>query len=78
VYPNLATYPVGASTGTDIPYTTGYAGTPGPLAGYCGTGGYGSFGPNTVPSRPGSRPGLSPCRRTTSHTSRSTRMAGGS
>ena len=51
VYPNMATYPGGSSTGTDIPFTTGYAGTPGPLAGYCGTGGYGSFGPATVPSR---------------------------
>jgi hypothetical protein len=51
VYPNLATYPGGSSVGTDIPYTTGYAGTPGPLAGYCGTGGYGSFGPSTVPAR---------------------------
>ena len=50
-FPNLATYPGGGSTGTDTPYTTGYAGTPGPLAGYCGSGGYASFGPSTVPSR---------------------------
>ena len=50
-YPNLSTYPGGGATGTDIPYTTAYAGTPGPLAGYCGTGGYASFGPSTVPSR---------------------------
>jgi hypothetical protein len=57
-YPNLATYPGGGSTGTAIPYTTGYTGTPGPLAGYCGTGGYDSFGPTTVPSRelPGYEP----------------------
>jgi hypothetical protein len=51
MYPNMATYPGGGATGTAIPYTTGYAGTPGPLAGYCGTGGYASFGPSTVPSR---------------------------
>jgi hypothetical protein len=51
VYPNLSTYPGGGATGTAIPYTTAYAGTPGPLAGYCGTGGYASFGPSTVPSR---------------------------
>ncbi len=50
-YPNLSTYPGGGATGTAIPYTTAYAGTPGPLAGYCGTGGYASFGPSTVPSR---------------------------
>jgi hypothetical protein len=51
VYPNLSTYPGGGSTGTAIPYTTAYAGTPGPLAGYCGNGGYASFGSSTVPSR---------------------------
>jgi hypothetical protein len=51
VYPNLSTYPGGGATGTAIPYTTAYAGTPGPLAGYCGSGGYASFGPSTVPSR---------------------------
>jgi hypothetical protein len=50
-FPNMATYPGGSSVGTDIPYTTGYAGTPGPLAGYCGTGGYAAFGASTVPSR---------------------------
>ena len=37
--PNLAVYP-GASSGTDgnSPYPSGTVGTPGPLAGYCGTG----------------------------------------
>jgi hypothetical protein len=50
-YPNMATYPGnGSPSGMSAPYTTGYAGTPGPLAGYCGTGGYASFGPTTVPS----------------------------
>lgn len=47
-YPNLATYPGSGSTGTATPYTTGYSGTPGPLAGYCGTGGFGGTG---VPAR---------------------------
>lgn len=37
--PNLAVYP-GADSGTDgdAPYPSGTVGTPGPLAGYCGTG----------------------------------------
>jgi hypothetical protein len=37
--PNLAVYP-GATSGTDgnAPYASGAVGTPGPLAGYCGTG----------------------------------------
>jgi hypothetical protein len=43
-FPNLATYPGSGTTGTAIPYTTGYSGTPGPLAGYCGTGGTGGTG----------------------------------
>ena len=39
VEPNLAVY-AGASSGTDgnVPYPSGTVGTPGPLAGYCGTG----------------------------------------
>ncbi|MFZ0665588.1 MAG: Ig-like domain-containing protein [Acidimicrobiales bacterium] len=38
-YPNLAVYPA-ADSGTDgdSPYPSGTVGTPGPLAGYCGTG----------------------------------------
>ncbi len=36
--PNLAVYPAGKSAG-EIPYPTGYAGTPGPQPGYCGKGG---------------------------------------
>jgi Collagen triple helix repeat (20 copies) len=37
-YPNLAVYPAG-KTATGVPYSTGYAGTPGPQPGYCGSGG---------------------------------------
>ncbi|MGO9898710.1 MAG: hypothetical protein ACLP0J_03205 [Solirubrobacteraceae bacterium] len=43
-YPNLSTYP-GSNTDTagsltnPLPYQTGFAGTPGPLAGYCTSGG---------------------------------------
>jgi hypothetical protein len=48
-YPNLSTYPGSGSTGTGIPYTTAYAGDPGPLNGYCGTGGYASAGPKGTP-----------------------------
>jgi hypothetical protein len=47
-FPNLATYTGSGSTGAAIPYTTGYSGTPGPLAGYCGTGGAGNTGPVAV------------------------------
>jgi hypothetical protein len=50
-YPNLSTYPGSGNAGTDIPYTTAYAGDPGPLNGYCGTGGFGSAGPAGSPIR---------------------------
>lgn len=36
--PNLAVYPTG-TTGATVPYPTGVAGTPGPLPGYCSSGG---------------------------------------
>jgi len=67
VFPNLSTYPGGGATGTAIPYTTGYAGTPGPLTGYCGTGGYASFAPSTARHR--NRRASSQCLPTTSRTS---------
>ncbi len=43
-FPNLSTYPgsgtdVSGSTTNPAPYDTGFAGTPGPLAGYCTSGG---------------------------------------
>jgi len=47
-FPNLATYVGSGSTGAAIPYTTAYSGTPGPLAGYCGTGGAGNTGPVAI------------------------------
>jgi hypothetical protein len=50
-YPNLSTYPGSGPLGTDIPYTTAYAGDPGPLNGFCGTGGFGSAGPAGSPIR---------------------------
>lgn len=54
-YPNLATYPGSGPTGTALPLTTGYAGAPGPLAGYCGS------GTPTASSTPASQPaGLEP------------------
>lgn len=37
-YPNLAVYPAGKKA-TEVPYSAGYAGTPGPQPGYCGKGG---------------------------------------
>ena len=41
--PNLSVYPGAGTTTTNasgtFPYSSGYAGTPGPLAGYCGSGG---------------------------------------
>lgn len=37
-YPNLAVYPSGKKA-SEVPYSAGYAGTPGPQPGYCGKGG---------------------------------------
>jgi hypothetical protein len=73
-FPNLSTYPGSGASGTATPYTTAYAGDPGPLDGYCGTGGFGAGGPtgSPIPSPPGCS---NRCRRTTSRTSRPTRRA---